>query len=117
MEGTEPIKEPRSRCLEMTSQPPVQVHEACLLAVSCVLEPLKAGEVHFDCQPFAERLLLPSLASTGGIRSLHHCITGVNELRLVTCTLVYLAFPLLTGRCLWLAGKMAAILSPELVSQ
>lgn len=68
-----------------------KVHEACLLAVSCVLEPLKAGEVHFDCQPFAERLLLPSLAST--------------------------AFPLLTGRCLWLAGKMAAILSPELVSQ
>ena len=42
-----------------------QVHEACMLAVSCVVEAVKTQRVHFDCQTFTERILLPDM-SVGG---------------------------------------------------
>ena len=74
----------------MTVVMSLQVHEACLLALGRVVEEaVKSSQsgAQFDCQAFTKSVLLPDLALPG-------------------C-------PLLTGRGLWLASKMAPLLNPE----
>lgn len=68
-----------------------KVHEACLMVCGVLVEGVKVQEVEFDLSSFVQHILLPDISA--------HAST------------------LLTGRCLWLAGKMASLLPPSLLVQ
>ena len=88
----------------------LQVHEACLLALGSLVEAVKAGSCQFDAQPFTETVILPTLSTVGengrGVCLVRWLIPAAPP-----------AYPLLLGRCLWLAGKMCSLLKPDTVTQ
>ena len=42
----------------------VQVHEACMLCLECLVDPLKSCDLQFDCQSFVDGVLLPDVANS-----------------------------------------------------
>lgn len=42
-----------------------KIHEACALAVSCVVDAARSQQAEFDCETFARGVLMPDLAAGG----------------------------------------------------
>ena len=81
-----------------------KMQEACLLALSCIAT-TESGS--FSAQQFTKNVVMPTL----------QCPSGQNWPELLENVMCFAGHPLLLGRCLWLAGKMAAQLKLETIQQ
>lgn len=90
----------------------LQVHEACMLLCSVLVDGIKAQELEFDVLNFVQQVVLPDIRANGKVlwpkSALHSLKSHITVLVHMMSRII--ASPLLTGRCLWLAGKMSSLL-------
>lgn len=78
-----------------------------MLVCSVLLDGVKNELVQFDVEKFMGEVMLPDIAADS------ECPMTTSQSRsLQVYVHAHIASSLLSGRCLWLAGKMASFLSP-----